>query len=136
MTRVADLAGAELALWVARAIGMKFVMRGEWPAEEFDFDPERHATEHLLGSVMKQYVYFRPHEDWSQGGPIIEREGGSLFRCNEEAPFWIASWWFEEDGRGRPLQYKGPTALIAAMRAFVASKFGENVTDQEAPCVQ
>jgi hypothetical protein len=59
--------------------------------------------------------------DWSQGGPIIEREGISIDRITDA--LWVAnrikgSSVFESDG---------PTPLIAAMRAFVASQLGDEV---------
>ena len=58
--------------------------------------------------------------DWSQGGPIIEREGIQL-HVNEAKTEWLGSCW------GYPAQQYGPTALIAAMRCYVASKLGDEV---------
>ena len=65
---------------------------------------------------------FRPSTDWSQGGPIIERERidvrytgqlwGATLRLNE----------YEE-----PDEWFGPTPLIAAMRCYVASQLGDEV---------
>ena len=63
--------------------------------------------------------------DWLVAGPIIEREGISLFR--HEAPpvlncgkyYWKAN------------NTRGPTALIAAMRCYVASKLGDEVVIPE-----
>ena len=60
--------------------------------------------------------------DWSQGGPIIEREKidlefigpGRVFKEGCMAHF---------SGRG----VHGPTPLIASMRAYVASKYGDEV---------
>lgn len=62
---------------------------------------------------------YSPSTDWSQGGPIIERECITL-RCYTDA-LWDAS-------IGR-LDYvsDGPTPLIAAMRCYVASKLGDTV---------
>lgn len=70
---------------------------------------------------------FSPSTDWSQGGPIIERERIEL-TCGDDG-----SWWGERhiysDGRiafrtsyDKAIVAKGHTPLIAAMRAFVASK--------------
>jgi hypothetical protein len=77
--------------------------------------------------------------DWSQGGPIIEREGLDLFRYeihgeavykNPDADYadlvldylepsqW--AWMANNDSHG-------PTPLIAAMRCYVASKLGDEV---------
>ena len=63
---------------------------------------------------------YRPSTDWSQGGPIIEREKIGWFwgTGNEH---WCAAnpkATFCEDG---------PTPLIAAMRCYVASKLGDEV---------
>lgn len=130
MAKVSELSGAHLALWVARALKL------EEPRLEEDLVKKQPAcvyVHHEEPGDDGWWTEFRPHEDWAQGGPIIEREGGSLFRCNENEPFWIASWWFEKDGLGRPLQFTGPTALVAAMRAYVASVYGAEVPDEVAP---
>ena len=62
---------------------------------------------------------YSPSTDWSQGGPIIEREGITVRRYTDA--LWDAS-------MGR-LNYvaDGPTPLIAAMRCYVASKLGDEV---------
>jgi hypothetical protein len=76
---------------------------------------------------------WKPHEDWAQGGPIIEREHIRL-----DCPWgdqWDAS---HPDSRhtakkdGYTGWMKGPTPLIAAMRCFVASKLGDEVEVPEA----
>ena len=57
--------------------------------------------------------------DWSQGGPIIEREGISVERWGSE---WMAAMGeLPDDG------VPSPTPLIAAMRCYVASKLGNTV---------
>jgi hypothetical protein len=56
---------------------------------------------------------------WSQGGPIIVREGISL------GPDTGLHWWLAHQG-SLYLEY-GPTPLIAAMRCHVASKLGDEV---------
>lgn len=64
-----------------------------------------------------------PATDWSEGGPIIEREGIALHRGQD------GLWW----ARIPPEHFKpqiltsAPTPLIAAMRCYVASKLGEEV---------
>lgn len=62
--------------------------------------------------------------DWSQGGPIIEREligtGPRL-----EGSIWPEPWLAaspEDDA-----MFWGPTPLIAAMRCYVTSKLGDEV---------
>jgi hypothetical protein len=60
---------------------------------------------------------WRYSTDWSQGGPIIEREGIAVREVLKGS--WVADLevGFEE----------GPTPLIAAMRCYVASKLGDDV---------
>jgi len=59
--------------------------------------------------------------DWSQGGPIIEREGFGVFKYSS-GPEWTA-----RTTDYPPKYVKGPTPLIAAMRCYVASKLGGEV---------
>lgn len=60
--------------------------------------------------------------DWSQGGPIIEREKISVINQGEQ---WSADN-FADPTRPQHLEF-APTPLIAAMRCFVASKLGDEV---------
>jgi hypothetical protein len=68
---------------------------------------------------------FLPSTDWAHGGPLVERERGSLFpELIPGAPIvWVARM---GDGTRRSQGF-GPTPLVAAMRAFVASKLGDEV---------
>lgn len=69
--------------------------------------------------------------DWNAGGPIIEREGISLEAPNEHdygSDQWTAE--FEHPARSDGVQRSygiGETPLIAAMRAYVASRLGDEV---------
>jgi hypothetical protein len=69
---------------------------------------------------------FEPSTCWSQGGPIIEREGiGSwMYQWNEQGE--PEAGWYAEDRDGDHVR-TGPTPLIAAMRCYVASKLGEEI---------
>jgi hypothetical protein len=63
--------------------------------------------------------------DWSLAGPIIEREQiATWYEKHKDAslglPCWHAAYYCEAE-------YKGPTLLIAAMRCYVANKFGNEV---------
>lgn len=60
--------------------------------------------------------------DWSQGGPIIEREGIDL----EFRPMGSSQDWYAVD-TSRDHWGSGPTPLIAAMRCYVASKLGDTI---------
>jgi hypothetical protein len=57
---------------------------------------------------------------WEHGGPIIEREGIAVYLHGPEK--WCA---IADD------EYRGQTPLIAAMRCYVASKLGEDVSIPE-----
>ena len=58
--------------------------------------------------------------DWGQGGPIIEREIITL-------DFDGGTGWQARDFDSQQILAHGPTPLIAAMRCYVASHFGEEI---------
>lgn len=60
--------------------------------------------------------------DWGQGGPIIERERISV--ATDDVEPWCG---FIEDGETNVLFFSGPTPLVAAMRCYVASHFGDEI---------
>lgn len=66
--------------------------------------------------------YWIPCTDWAQGGPIIEREGIDLASPSPIAPEWCAMFWRLSN------KQSGPTPLIAAMRCYVASKLGNDIS--------
>jgi hypothetical protein len=110
--RTDRLSGPLLDYWVARAEGYE-IRAIAGIAGELD---------HILvqGEVFGGWKY-SPSTDWAQAGVIIDREAIGFI------PLSDAEWLAEEHitaHRGR-----GPTHLIAAMRAYVASKFGDEVSD-------
>ena len=76
--------------------------------------------------------HWQPSTDWAQGGPIIERENLCVGRkhqadtnyCEVNDP--AVDCWARTTAGGY-LSY-GPTLLIAAMRCYVASKLGMQVS--------
>jgi hypothetical protein len=71
--------------------------------------------------------------DWSQGGPIIEREKITLDYFgdggHEHGGEWLGQTW---DQNGNLVSEEmGYTPLIAAMRCYVASRLGDEVTIPE-----
>lgn len=62
--------------------------------------------------------WYSPSTDWSQGGPIIERENIAI-RPFKDGGEWLA--------KSATKQCDGQTPLIAAMRCYVASKLGDTV---------
>lgn len=80
----------------------------------------------LHGFVRDAYgneVLFEPESDWSQGGPIIEREKIQT-QWEKDDACWVATLCRKH---GEWFQFSGFTPLIAAMRCYVASKLGDEV---------
>ena len=65
--------------------------------------------------------------DWSQGGPIIEREAIVVALSKEHG--WTAAreLWYLQDEADHALCSTGKTYLEAAMRCYVASQLGDEV---------
>lgn len=106
--KTSELTGAQLDYWVGRAY--------DCPVEVRD------------GRCvwLPNGGFYNPHENWVTGGSIIELEGLSLLRWespNDDGTFWTAR------NLTATISQPGLTPLIAAMRCFVASKFGEEVPD-------
>jgi hypothetical protein len=72
---------------------------------------------------------FDPSTNWSQGGPIIEREGISVFCGGLGATgYWNAYYADRDEWHDVDLHKQvAPTPLSAAMRCFVASRLGNEV---------
>jgi len=69
---------------------------------------------------------YNPSTDWSQGGPIIEREKIGVLMSDSGWQAGKAWEFFESNSYAYHREY-GPTPLIAAMRCYVASKLGDEV---------
>ena len=122
--KVADLEGALLDYWVAKADNRVDVVmeNGE-------------AVTYRSGGLRRSYV---PSNDWGLAGPIIERERISIISGATEwrgKVHWLAvkdadvvAYTGEADVRGSA-EGVGCAPLIAAMRCFVKSKYGEEVPD-------
>ena len=93
----------------------------------FYFDKAEAELE--VSGAMNGYAEgFEPSTDWSQGGPIIEREeiGTKRRMPSMRGEKWEAAGSIGAKGAG----YRhavGPTPLIAAMRCLCASKLGDEV---------
>lgn len=129
--RVSELSGAMLDYWVARAEGI------EHPPYLRKMSPNcclvpRDTIDKDDGCHARNWVAFEPSTDWAVGGPIIEREEISLephanYKPNDTSDMWDATIFFSG---GCQDTKEGDTPLIAAMRAYVASKFGDDVSDE------
>ncbi len=94
----------------------------DWAVAKCDGEDYRDKTEY--DGIGGEYYPHRYSTDWAQGGPLIEREAICLtspIMMNEE-------WWGAHIETGHEsFSESGPTALITAMRCFVASKLGDDV---------
>jgi hypothetical protein len=81
-----------------------------------------------FGPFPNSHFIYQPSVDWSQGSPIIEREQITL-HCQESTPprMLPALWSAELPHAGRVYRGQGPTKLIAAMRAYVSSRYGDEI---------
>lgn len=105
-----------------------------WYSDEYDkdrvflhhsgFDWAKHTVRIANQSTCTRDLSFEwePTTNWSQGGPIIEREGLHLRKSGCE---WQCDYW-NESTLNFDTSY-GLTPLIAAMRCYVASKLGDEV---------
>ena len=94
-------------------------------------------TADLTGSALDWAVHVAMHggcdgypehaysTDWAQGGPIIERECITV-ECQFNRVGWVAWTPAPEQPHGEAAG-AGDTALIAAMRCYVASVLGAEV---------
>jgi hypothetical protein len=68
------------------------------------------------------YYTYKPSRNWALGGPIIERERINLKENG-------AGWWFAKIGDKKKDKWmRGTDPLMAAMRCYVASRLGDDVT--------
>lgn len=125
--KTSELTGAALDWAVAKCEGWE-LKSGRWGYSAKVWLERTDST----GIWRKEVWEFTPSTDWSQGGPIIEREKidlhhiGSAWTASIYAPKWHA----------RDHEQFGPTPLIAAMRCFCCSKLGDEVDIPEELCQQ
>jgi hypothetical protein len=134
--KTAELTGAMLDYWVAKAEGHAEV---ELTGHSAGGNVKRQFCEVVLpGEDGQEYwTEYDPSKDWARGGPIIEREKISVIQERYGNDEWEAGR-VRETGEHHYTENAmfGPTPLIAAMRAFVASKFGDEVPPAARPTAQ
>lgn len=127
--KVSELEGALLDAAVARADGLRLVDRDGrlWEATPNCDEEAAVAHDDYDWETRTAHDLYSPGEDWSHGGPIIERERMCI-QCPDviEADLGRGQWSANVLGSGGRWQ-QGPTLLVAAMRAYVAAKFGDEV---------
>lgn len=123
--KTAELSGALLDCWVACAL-----------------NPSEKVFHNQDGYTLRWHTQPKPYStDWAHGGPIILREGiqtsppdspvhrhGGPLAGWGESGVWSATI-FRKGPHRRTVQYHQTEPLVAAMRAYVASKFGAEVPD-------
>lgn len=111
--KTANLTGPALDWAVAKCEG-----RG------IEFDDPRDPWLTRDGISDQPLHSYTPSTDWSQGGPIIEREGMLI---EFHGDHWSATMWWDDGDSANEVKQKGPTPLIAAMRCYVAAKLSDEV---------
>jgi hypothetical protein len=110
--KTSELSGPALDWAVAKAEGVPFTYRHIVPGEYY-------GREIVTQRKMSYST------NWVQGGPIIEREMLGVFPSESVSGKWCCRP-RERDYPKFPFVY-GPTALVAAMRCYVASRLGDEV---------
>lgn len=112
--KTSELTGAALDWAVAKCegVGVLVCLPNDYP--------------HILRRKSNIGINFNPSTDWSQCGPIIEREELCFMPIleDDDSTSWAA------DKRIYDLfdqNFTGQTPLIAAMRCYVATKLGDEV---------
>ncbi|WP_093222227.1 MULTISPECIES: phage protein NinX family protein [unclassified Variovorax] len=117
--QTSELADALLDFWVAKAEGLRPEMMP--PAGPCLVWGRGAATAGPVSSCERRYS-----ADWTHGGPILEANDWLLpFRTPEHRLHRGAYTSQTQEG----VKYCGPTPLVAAMRAYVAAKFGPDLPD-------
>jgi hypothetical protein len=144
--KTCELQGAELDYWVARAEGIEHPRALRAMAPGFVMVP--YETEDEDGPITR-YRAFMPSSEWMDGGPVMEKAaigwrdrsasahvGAHKGLSSVEGEPWEA-WYCDGGEEGGNVEHNhvqtGRTPLVAAMRAFVSSKFGDTVPDEQEP---
>jgi len=119
--KTAELEGALLDAAVAKAEG--------FPSFWIDPGDDARGEACVLGPARARDDRFDwcPSTAWEQGGPILERERITTIDMVADWSAYIGLEMSNGEIEGAKASASGPTPLIAAMRAYVASKLGETV---------
>lgn len=115
--KVSELEGALLDYWVAKAEGKDVCPR----SHNSSFLHPEYCFTHKKG-ICESYS-----TEWAVGGPILELNRIET-HYNPTAKTWVAR--LSEGNRGfKGNKFTDGALLIAAMRCYVVSKFGDEVPD-------
>lgn len=114
MIKTAELTGAQLDYWTARAEGV--------PAPQLFFYQTPYTAETVCGRhVLNGFpVAVRYSTDWAQGGPLIEK-----YRVRFDAN--LGAGWYASVETG--FAETGDTPLQSICRAVVRAAFGDEVEE-------
>lgn len=113
--KTSDLIDAALDWAVAKCEGYHWSLNGYFVWNE-------------LGHRTKYTKECPPYStDWSQGGPIIERELVTVMHRSRPGPYPEGQVWNAVILSNNKCGWYGATPLIAAMRCYVASKLGDEI---------
>lgn len=116
--KTSELSGSNLDWAVAVAVGAHCQETGS-----SDLRTGKHWM--VSGFRAMRWDDWTPSTDWSQGGPMIERFDICVMRCDVRG--WVASESWFEPYESICVDASGPSALIAACRAIVAAKLGDEI---------
>lgn len=119
---VRDLTGQALDWAVAKCEGLPIIHdpMGFKSGSEAGYWIWDNAPKGMMAKIGRNYT---PSKSWAQGGPILDRERPHLCPIMLNGFSAYEAW---PDGE-RDARHYGETALIAAMRCYVASQLGEEV---------
>ena len=139
--KTSELTGELLDAAVAKAEG-RLILEDEpgWPKGDYLAMRKQWGGQHVvrwyggageLGGWEPLINQGSPSTRWDDGGPIIERERIDIAAPDEfsEDERWFAGIYHGSARHATPrnCEMRGETGLIAAMRAFVVLKLGEEV---------
>lgn len=120
-TKTSDLTDAALDWAVAKCLALEvYIDDGVVCLKGQPFDDNAH--------------YWLPTQNWSQGGPIIEREG--ITHGPWDTSPAMAHYGPHMSVNGTNPRIVGPTPLIAAMRCYCSAKLGDEIDIPEELCQQ
>jgi len=121
--KTSELTGALLDAAVAKAVGLAY----EIHADKVWGDGYGITIVNQSPACWTGAGYYEPSTDWRTGGQIIDREKISMIVDDGHTDAYVRLMTNHGELAGSDGHGAGPTPLIAAMRAFVASKLGEEV---------
>lgn len=123
--KTSELTGSQLAHAVARAEGYDIFDHSVVGATVYSVESGGKFIGYIGGGHLPQYA---PHEQWTQGGPVIERMRIKLMPTIPTGQTWYATKCSGATVADMILwRGQADTPLVAAMRCYVHGMFGDEV---------